>query len=71
MSFAQVLQELPSLTFEQRQLLIRQALDLDDAPLSPEEEALIEDRLASHHRDPSSSLSLEELKARVKARRGS
>ena len=69
MSFAQVLEELPSLTFEQRQLLIRRALDLDDSPLLPAEEALIEERLAAHQSAPDSSISLDELKARVKARR--
>ncbi len=42
MSFAEVLQELPALTFEQRQLLIRRALELDDPPLSEAEEALVE-----------------------------
>jgi hypothetical protein len=33
-SFNEVLLELPALTFEQRQLLICDALKLDDAPLS-------------------------------------
>ena len=34
MSFAEVLQELSALTFEQRQELIRRAVELDDPPLS-------------------------------------
>jgi uncharacterized protein Smg (DUF494 family) len=42
MSFAQVLQELPPMTIEQRQLLIHRALELDDPPLASEDEALVE-----------------------------
>jgi len=68
MSFAEVLEELPALTFEQRQLLIRRAVELDGPPLSPEDEALIEKRLAAHHADPNSSLPVEELKARLRTR---
>ena len=47
MSFNEVLLELPALTFEQRQLLIRRALELDDAPLSAADESLVESRLAA------------------------
>ena len=47
MSFTQVIEELPRMTFEQRQNLIRRALELDDAPLSPGDEALVESRLAA------------------------
>jgi len=65
MSFAQVLEELPALTVKQRQILIRRALELEDPPLSPDEESLIEGRLAAHHKDPSSSLTLEQFKKRL------
>ena len=68
MSFAEVLEELPALTFEQRQLLIRRAVELDGPPLSPEDEALVEERLAAHHANPSSSLPVDEVKARLGAR---
>jgi hypothetical protein len=68
MSFAEVLNELPTLTVEQRQLLIRRAVELDDTPLSPEDEALVEQRLAAHHADPASSLPVEEVKARLSNR---
>jgi uncharacterized protein Smg (DUF494 family) len=71
MSFAQVLEELPGLTVEQRQVLIRRALELDDPPLSAADEALIETRLASHHADPQSSVPLEEMKARLRSRKPS
>jgi hypothetical protein len=66
-SFAEVLQELPSLTVSQRQLLVRRAIDLDDPPLSSADEAVIEKRLAAHRRNPTSSLSLETMKARLRS----
>jgi uncharacterized protein Smg (DUF494 family) len=63
MSFTEVLEELPGLTFEQRQLLVRRALELDEAQLTAAEEAMVETRLRAHHADPASSLSLEEMRA--------
>ncbi|MCA1600453.1 MAG: addiction module protein [Acidobacteria bacterium] len=68
MSFNKVLEELPTLTFEQRQLLIRKAMELDDPPLSEEDKALIEARLAAHRADPTSSVPLDEMKARLRTR---
>ena len=62
MSFNEVIAELPRLTFEERQILIRRALELDDSPLSAVDEELVEARLAAHHDDPSSSIPLDELK---------
>jgi hypothetical protein len=62
MSFNEVIAELPRLTFEQRQMLIREALELDGLPLSSTDDALIDKRLAAHHADPESSVPLEELK---------
>ena len=69
MSLSQVLESLPAFTFEERQLLIRRVIELDDPPLSEADEKLVESRLASHHADPSSSLSLETLKEHLKSRR--
>ena len=68
MSFNEVLAELPSLTVEQRQLLMRRALELDDLPLSPAEEALVAARLAEYRQNPQAALSLQEMEARVRAR---
>jgi hypothetical protein len=70
MSFNEVLAELPSLTVEQRQLLMRRAMELDDLPLSPAEEALVEQRLAEHRRNPQAAVSLEEMEKRLRARFG-
>ena len=66
MSFAEVLQELPTLTVSERQLLVRRALELDEPALSPEDEALVESRLAEHRRNPGSAVPLDEMKARLR-----
>ena len=68
MSFNEVIAEFPKLTFEERQILIRLALELDDPPLSAVDEELVEARLAEHHADPSSSVPLDELKYRLRSR---
>jgi len=39
---------------------------LDDPPLSETDEAIIDERLAGHHQDPSSPISLEALKVRIR-----
>ena len=66
MCFNEVIAELPRLTFEERQILIRQALELDEPPLSEVDEELVEARLAEHHADPSSSIPLDEMKRRLR-----
>lgn len=66
MHFNEVIAERPRLTFEERQILIRRALELDDPPLSTADEALVEERLAGHHADPSSSVPLDEMKRRLR-----
>ena len=57
----------PRLTFEEHQILIRRALELDDLPLSAADEELLEALLAAHHSDPNSSVSLNEMKARLRS----
>jgi hypothetical protein len=68
MSFNEVIAELPCLTFEERQILIRRALELDDPPLSTADEQLVQARLAEHHSDPGCSVPLAELKDRLRSR---
>ena len=68
MSFTEVLQELPALSFEQRQVLVRRALELDDPSLNGADEALVDSRLAALHKNPTSALSLEEIKFRLRSR---
>ena len=67
MSFAEVLEELRCLSFEQRQLLIRRAIELDDPPLSLGEVHLVESRLAALKETPSLAVSLEKMKARLRS----
>ena len=66
MSFNEVLEELPTLTVEQRQMLIRRALELDDPPLSEADEALVESRLAALRDSPASAVSLDDMKTRLR-----
>jgi hypothetical protein len=68
MSLSEVLESLSDFTFEERQLLIRRVIELDGAPLSPQDETLVESRLAAHHLDPTSSLPLEVLEKRLRSR---
>jgi len=68
MSFTEVLQELSALTFEQRQLLVRRALELDDPPLSDADESLVESRLAALKDTPASVVTLDEMKSRLRSR---
>ena len=68
MSFKDVLAKLPSLSVDERQLLVRRALELDDPGLSPQDEALVEQRLAAHRQNPASSVSLDEMKSRLRSR---
>ena len=68
MSLSQVLEALPAFTFEERQLLVRRVIELDDPPLSEADETLVESRLADHHLNPTSSLPLETLKKRLRLR---
>ena len=70
MSFNEVLHELSALTLEQRQLLIRRAIELDDAPLCPSDEALVESRLSALRDAPASAVSLEDVKSRLRSRQG-
>ncbi len=67
MSFAEVLEELPTLTVQQRQVVIRRALELEEPPLSDAEEALVETRLAGHRKNPASSVPLDEMKRRLRS----
>ena len=68
MSFAEVLDELPALSLAERQLLVRRALELDEAGLSAEDEALVEQRLSEHRANPDSAVPLDEMKSRLRSR---
>lgn len=67
MSLAQVLEELPAFTVAERQLLVRRAIEIDDTVLPAEDEKLVTARLNAHHSDPSTAVSLEAMKASLRA----
>ncbi|MBX3740652.1 MAG: hypothetical protein KF712_06650 [Akkermansiaceae bacterium] len=70
MSLAQVLEELPTLTVAERQVLVLRAMELDDSGLSPEDERLILSRLEDHRRDPSSAIPMERMKMLLREESG-
>lgn len=69
MKLAEVISELPRFTVAERQELIRSALEFDDSEdLSPHEADVVETRLSAHRADPSSAISLDQMKSRLSAR---
>ncbi len=61
LSFAEILEEIPNLSFAQRQELVRRAIALDDDDLTAEENALLDARMEDFRRNPESGIPLEEL----------
>ncbi len=70
MSFTEVLNELPALTAEQRQILVSRVLELENLPLDSDTEALVEERMAAHRQDPSTAIPLADFKDRMSKRLG-
>ena len=52
MSFAEILSEIPRLSFDERQELVRCAIAVDDAELTAEENALPDARMKDFRRQP-------------------
>ena len=65
MSLTDILAELPKLSFAERQELVRSAIALEDDDVSPEENAILDERLGDFRRDPSSGISADDLKSSV------
>ena len=75
MSNTEILAELPKLTSEERYEIRLKLAELDgdgwlddDDPLTDEEKALLETRLAAYEKDPDAGSSWEEVESRVRAR---
>lgn len=69
MTFDQMLKELPTLTPDQRRELVERAIELEEEDtLTPEQEAMIDARFKAHFDAPETSISLEELMARLQKR---
>ncbi len=69
MSFTEILEQLPKLTFKQRQELVATVMEIDELDLSSEVKAMINERWAEYEQSPGNSLSHEEFKARLQALR--
>ena len=68
MSLAEILAEIPKLSFAERQELVRRALAVEDEEPTSEENAILDERLADFHRNPASGIPAEELKPAVLSR---
>ena len=66
MSVTEVLHELPHWKPQDRQALVRRVMELDDLGLTTGELKLAETRLEAHRKDPSSTLSPNEVLGRLK-----
>jgi len=68
MSFAEILDEIPRLSFAERQELVRHAIALDDSDLTAEDDSLLDARMADFRRNPDAGIPLEELRSHIKQR---
>ncbi len=55
-SFAEILNEIPRLSFAERQELVRRAIALDDSELTAEENALLDARMEDFRRNPDAGI---------------
>jgi hypothetical protein len=65
MSFAEMPEEIPSLSFAQHQELERCAIGLDDSDLTPGENALLDSRMEDFRRDPEAGIPLGQLREHI------
>jgi putative addiction module component (TIGR02574 family) len=65
MSLTEILAEIPKLSFAERQELVRRAIEVEDEGLTPEEKAILAERLEDFRRDPNSGIPAEQLKTTV------
>ena len=62
MSFTEILDETPRLSFAERQELVRHAIALGDSELTSEENALLDARMEDLRRNPDAGIPLEDLR---------
>jgi len=65
MSLTEILAEIPKLSFAERQELVRRAISVEDDDLTPEENAILDQRLEDFQRNPTSGVAAEDLKGAV------
>ncbi len=64
MSLNEILEAIPKLSFAERQQLVRRAIEADE-DLTPEEEAILEERLKAFRADPQDGVPADSLKDAV------
>jgi hypothetical protein len=67
MSATEIINELPKLTEAERRAVFGKLLQLEDPPLSEADESLVKSRLAAHRANPGTSMSLNEMKHRLRS----
>lgn len=68
MSLTEILAEIPKLSFAERQELVRRAISVEDEELTPEEKAILNERLEDFRRNPESGIPAGQLKGSVQQR---
>ncbi len=63
MGLTEILAEIPKLSFAERQELVRRAIAVEDDELTPEENAILDQRLEDFQRDPTTGAPAEDLKS--------
>jgi hypothetical protein len=66
-SFNELLDNLATLTPEQRELVVQRVIELDELPLSSEQENIIQERRKQYGQAPDSFLTIDELERRLSA----
>lgn len=65
MSLSEILAAIPTLSFAERQQVVRRAMESESDELSAEENAILDERLADFRRNPESGTDAASLKASV------
>lgn len=65
MSLTEILAEIPKLSFAERQELVRRAIAIEDDGLTPEGNAILDQRLEDFQRNPSAGIAAKDLKSSV------
>ncbi len=65
MSLTEILAEIPKLSFAERQELVRRAIAIEDDELTPEENAILDQRLDDFQRKPDAGTPVHDLKNSV------
>ena len=65
MNLTEILAEIPSLSFAERQELVRRAIEVEDQDLTAEEKAILDERLTDFRPNPDSGIPAERLKDEI------